>query len=190
MKTNKPYRQLYLVLVPHRDIRIIYKNYSLNLFKQGFYGAFHIPWIAPLAAISRLFSTDELKSCARIFKTSQKEDKIFASDAAAVPFPVNEHGFSIYGPKLDINLPLEALCEAEKKIIRIFSPPVIGVLLRDGSETEAMPPLPQASFRASALANMQLFPFFKNGAIGFKWKIGKLHWLPNALNCSNSADFQ
>jgi hypothetical protein len=182
MKTDKPHRQIYLVLVPHRDIRFILKDYSLNLYKKGFYGAFHIPWIAPLAAISRPFNTDELKNCARIIKTSLKGDKIFASDAAAVPFPLNKSGFSIYGPKLDINLHPGVLGEAEKKIIRIFSPPVIGALLLDGSETEALPPPPKISFRAAAAANMYLFPLLINGAVGFKWKIGKLHWLANVQN--------
>jgi len=186
MKTDKPHRQLYLVLVPHRDIRLILKDYSLNLFKHGFYGAFHIPWIAPLAAISRPFNTDELKNCARILKTSLKGGKFFTSDAATVPFPLNEQGFSIYGPKLDINLSPGALGEAEKKINCIFSPPVIGALLRDGKETVALPPPPQVSFRAAAAANMYLFPLFKNGVIGLKWKIGKLHWLPNMQNYSNS----
>jgi len=179
MKTDKPQRQIYLVLVPHRDIRFVFKDYSLNLYKKGFYGAFHIPWIAPLAAISKPFNADELKNCARIIKTSLKGDKIFASDAAAVPFPLNKRNYSIYGPKLDIYLPPEVLSEAEKKIIYAFSPTVIGTLLPDGSETEALPPPPKVSFRAAAVANMYLFPFLRNGAVGFKWKIGKLHWLPN-----------
>jgi hypothetical protein len=179
MKTDKPHKQIYLVLIPHRDIRFIFKDYSLNLYKKGFYGAFHIPWIAPLAAISRPFNTDELKNCARIIKTSLKGDKIFASDAAAVLFPLKKSGFSIYGPKLDINLPQEALSKAEKKIIYAFSPPVIGTLLLDGSETEALPPPPKVSFRAAAVANMYLFPLLRKDAVGFKWKIGKLYWLSN-----------
>jgi len=179
MKTDKPYRQIYLVLVPHRDIRLIYKNYSEGLFKQGFYGAFHIPWIAPLAAISMPFNTDELKNCARIIRDSSKSGKICASEAAAVPFPVNENDFSIYGTSLDINLPLGALGEAGEKVNYFFSPPVIGALLQNGSETAALPLPPQASFRVAAVANMYLFPLIKNGVIGLKWKIGKLHWLPN-----------
>jgi hypothetical protein len=179
METEKPHRQIYLVLVPHRDIRLILKDYSLNLFKQGFYGAFHIPWLAPLAAISRPFNTDELKNYARILKDSSKSGKIYASKAAAVPFPVNENNFSIYGPELDINLPPGALGEAEKKIIRFFSPLVIGALLSEGKiETDILPPPPQVSFRAAAVANMYMFPLQINGAVGFKWKIGKLHWLP------------
>jgi hypothetical protein len=178
MKTEKPHRQIYLVLVPHRDIRLILKDYSLSLFKQGFYGAFHIPWIAPLAAISRPFNTDELKNCARIIKDSSKSGKIYASKVSSVPFPVNENNFSIYGPGLDINLPPGALGEAEKKVIRFFSPPVIGALLREEGETIALPPPPQVSFRAAAVANMYLFPLLTDGVIGLRWKIGKLYWLP------------
>jgi len=183
MKTDKPHRQIYLVLVPHRDIRFILKDYSLNLYKKGFYGAFHIPWIAPLAAISKPFNADELKNCARIIKTSLKGDKIFSSDAADVPFPVNESRFSIYGAKLDINLPPEALGEAAKKITRAFSPIVIGALLREEGETGDLPPPPPLSFRAAAAANMYIYPLLTNGAVGFKWKIGKLHWLSN--KCPN-----
>jgi hypothetical protein len=190
METDKAYRQIYLVLVPHRDIRLIYKNYSLSLFKQGFYGAFHIPWIAPLAAISRPFNTNELNNCARILKNSSKNGKICASKASAVPFPVNENNFSIYGPELDIKIPQGVLGEAEKKVTCFFSPPVIGALLfESGSGTEALPPPPQVSFRAAAAANMYLFPLLTNGAAGFSWKIGKLHWLPKVQNCSNSVDF-
>jgi hypothetical protein len=182
MKTDKPHRQIYLVLVPHRDIRLIFKDYSLILFKKGIYGAFHIPWIAPLATISMPFNSHELKNCARILKTSLKGDKIFTSDAVTVPFPVNKSGFSIFGPKLDINLPMETLNKARKKIIRIFSQPVIGTLLQDGSETGALPTPPQVSFRAAAVANMYLYPLLINGSVGFKWKIGKLQWLANVQN--------
>jgi hypothetical protein len=179
MKTDKPYRQIYLVLVPHRDIRLILKDYSANLFKQGFYGAFHIPWIAPLAAISRPLNTDELKKCAHILKDSTKGNKICASKASVVQFPLNENNFSIYGPELDINLPAEALGEAEKKVSRFFSPPVIcSLLFEDKTETAALPPPPHISFRVAAVTNMYLFPLLKKGAVGFSWKIGRLHWLP------------
>jgi len=186
MKTHKPLRHIFLVLVPHRDIRLIYKNYSECLFKQGFYGAFYIPWVVPLAEISRPFNADELKNCARncarIINDSTKGDKIFSSDAAQIPFLYDEKRLSLYGAKLNISLPPEALGETGKKVIRFFSPQIIGTLLLEGNETETLPAPPQASFRAAATANMYLYPLSKNGAIGFKWKIGKLHWLPKERN--------
>jgi len=179
MKTDKTRGQIYLVLVPHRDIRLIYKNYSACLFEQGFYLAFHIPWVAPLAELSRPFNTYELKNCARILKNSTKGDKIFASDTATIRFPMNENEHSLFGSQLNVSLPLEALDnEIGKKVIRFFSLPVIGTLLMEGNKTAALPVPPKVSFRAAAVANMYLLPLLKKSVTGFKWEIGKLHWLP------------
>ena len=74
---------------------------------------------------------------------------------------------SISGPCLDIGLPDGAFSEsAEEKIIRLFVPPIIGAcILLPGDKDQvdaALPPLPQISFRAAALANMSWRPLRVN----------------------------
>ena len=180
MKTKKQRAKIFLVLVPHRDVRLVLRNYSAALFKAGFDGAYNFPWIAPLFALSRPFNENELKHAARVLRDIAGEDKILAAQAATADFPING---VIFGPSLNFAIHSETL-GASKKIKSIFLPPVIGSLLCDtGCDYSAIPAPPQLSFRAAAVANMYWRPLRNHAGeqpgtvIGYKWKIGKLCWL-------------
>lgn len=164
---------MFLVLVPHRDARLMMRKYSDALFKAGFSGAYCFPWVTPLAAASRPLTADELKNCARALRDASLASggKITAGEISAVSF----HGEALFGPRLDIS-PNAFDC---KKIASIFSPLVIGACLMPDATT--LPPPPKLSFRAAAVANMQWRPVQTENdsrVIGYKWKIGKLCWLP------------
>ena len=178
--------RVFLVLVPHRDIRLALRKYSDMLFKAKFTGSYHFPWVAPLAAISRPFNTEELKHCARSIREASG-GKIFAHEAAAASFPAGE-GTLLFGPRLDLSILPDSLggSESAAKITNIFSPPVIGsFLLSVGEcETPTIPSPAPLSFRAAAVANMFWHPLCSGGnIIGYKWKIGNLIWLPVRRNC-------
>ncbi|MDR1838123.1 MAG: hypothetical protein LBQ93_00855 [Treponema sp.] len=194
MKTKKQRAKIFLVLVPHRDVRLVLRNYSAALFKAGFDGAFHFPWVAPLFALSRPFNEDELKHAARVLKDIAGEGKIPVSQAVAVvDFPKKGNSTVIFGPSLNLAIHSETL-GASKKIKSVFSPPVTGALICDtGFDYSAIPAPPQLSFRAAAIANMYWRPL-RNYAgeqsdtvTGYKWKIGKLCWLAAVKNkeCQN-----
>jgi hypothetical protein len=185
--------KIFLVLVPHRDVRLVLRNHSAALFKAGFDGAFHFPWVAPLFALSRPFNEGELKHAARVLRDIAGKGKISAAQAAAADFPINENGAVIFGPSLNLTIDSETL-GASKKIKSVFSPPVTGSLLCDtGFDYSAIPAPPQLSFRAAAVANMYWRPLRNHageqpgGIIGYKWKIGKLCWLAAVKNkeCQN-----
>ena len=193
MKTKKQRAKIFLVLVPHRDIRLVLRNYSAALFKAGYAGAFHFPWVAPLFALSRPFNEDELKHAARVLRDIAGEGKIPVSQSATVDFPINGNNTVIFGPSLNFAIHSETLC-ASKKIESVFSPPVIAALFCEaGYDYSAIPAPPQLSFRAAAVANMYWRPLRNNAGeqpntvIGYKWKIGKLCWLAAVKNkeCQN-----
>jgi hypothetical protein len=185
MKTKKQRAQVFLILVPHRDIRLVLRNYSAELFRAGFDGAYDFPWVAPLAALSRPLNAEELKRCACSIRDAAGNGKINAGQASYTAFPMSEHQEACvpYGPRLDISIPQDI--ELAAKTTGLFSPPVIGACLlpADGSENANIPSPPELSFRAAAVANMywrtlrQYDGTQQGGAAGYKWKIGKLHWL-------------
>jgi len=167
----------FLVLVPHRDTRLVLRRYSETLFRAGFTGAYHFPWVSPLAVISRPFNTEELKHCARVIREAAG-GKIQAQEASATVFPAGEDGALLFGPRLDLSIPKDALCGSESKITSVFSPSVIGSCLLSEGEISELPSPPRLSFRAAAAANMLWLPLRSGGKIiGYKWKIGKLIWL-------------
>lgn len=182
MKTLFQSKQKLLVLVSHRDIRSILRKYSESLFRAGYSGAYFFPWAAPLAALSRFLSEDELKRCARAIReaSAARGCKISAVENDAIEL---DSRLSLFGPRLDITFPQDAFGEASK-IIRVFTPPVIGACLFTSSDAAApvLPP-PALSFRAAAVANMIWLakgsPDPGSGKFYCKWKIGKLCWLPH-----------
>ena len=179
MKTEKQRAQIFLVLVPHRDARLVLRNYSDALFRAGVTGAYHFPWAAPLAALSRPLDTEELKCCARALREAAGGRKICAGEASLTTFPA-ESDTLLFGPRLDITIPLNALGGGASKVSGVFSQPVLGscLLSADEVQTQSLPP-PKLSFRAAAVANMFWRPLQAGGiVIGYKWKIGKLCWLP------------
>ena len=177
MKTKKQRAAIFLVLVPHRDIRFILRKYSAELFKAGFSGAFQFPWVVPAALLSSRLNEDELKHCACAYRETIGKEKITAAHGAVVEF---SDGMPLFGPRLESPIPQKIFNEsAAVKIVKKISPSVIGsCFLWEQGKTPL--PVQKLSFRAAAFANMYWKPMQINtdGALGFKWKIGKLFWLP------------
>ena len=175
--TQKKLKNIFLVLVPHRDVRLILRNYSASLFRGGFSGAFCFPWAAPLASLSRALNEAELKNCSRILREALGS-KIYADKAAVCPFEEE----ALFGPRIDIGSLSGALTDAAVKVTKIFPQPVIGTCLLPASDAEnaALPPPPELSFRAAAVANLYWQRTDEGGALSVKWKIGNLRWLPKS----------
>ena len=202
------FKQTLLALVPHRDVRLLLRKYSGSLFKAGFAGAYLFPWVTPLAALSRPLSADELKNCARALREASltaENGKINAVETDIAAFS----GQALLGPRLDLAIssdvfgekllqrPHTEITESQRvrrkaKDLKItpISPLIIGACLLPSAEFDkaALPPAPQLSFRAAAVANMIWQPLEEeacspgasssaSGSIGYKWKIGKLCWL-------------
>jgi len=184
MKTAKS-RQNFLVLVPHRDTRGI-------LHKENISGSYTFPLVAPLASLSKPLSADELKHTARSLREANGMDKFYLTDFTSVAFPTGDGEMELFGSCLKINI-LEITGSAVQKIIKIFSPLVIGTCLipKDNKEQVRfgscgmcgswLNSSSELSFRAAAIANMYWQPAQLNNEKGFKWKIGKLVWLPKQL---------
>lgn len=180
MKTEK--LKHFLVLVPHRDTRLVLRNYSAALLKAGFTGAYSFPWVAPLAELSRPLNAQELKNIAHMFRKSAIDGKFNAEGIYNISFPLGENKISLSGPRLDFTIPPDLLAGG---IGNIFSQAIIGAcLLSDGQNENALPCPPALYFSAAAVANMFWQPVrlssqdAQHYAFGYKWKIGKLSWLP------------
>jgi hypothetical protein len=148
-----------------------------------------------VAVLSRPFSAAELKRCAGALReqslAGDNDGKIKTGPAARAAFPAGcfgeaGEGAALFGPVLDIAIPPGVFSDNEsEKIMRHFSPLVLGSALVRGAGTEksVLPPPPRFSFRAAALANMIFRPLGTGdggaaGGCSFEWKIGKLYWLP------------
>ncbi|GHV94332.1 hypothetical protein AGMMS50293_06520 [Spirochaetia bacterium] len=205
LKTRRHSPLTLLVLVPHRDARLLLRRWSGTLFSAGCPGAWSFPWAAPLALLSRPLSVGELKHCAHILReeslTAGKNGKIKTGPAAFAAFPQGSlpgEDAAIFGPVLNLEIPDSSFtANAAAKIIHRFSLPTLGAALvrysGDASAAAArnaavggadFPPAPQLSFRAAALANMSYRPLFSiegampDSAYSFEWRISELHWLP------------
>jgi hypothetical protein len=178
-----------LVLIPHRDSRLLLRAWSSALFGAGCEGAWSFPWAAPLAALARFFTGEELRRCARALREQTVsrggDGKIKTGPACRAAFPAHsladgEGGAAVFGPVLDLEIPDCAFTpNAAAKIIYRFSPTVLGAALTGPFQKGAARPEIQAfSFRAAALANMLYRPLPSSGGDSFEWRIGKLCWLP------------
>ena len=180
----------FLVLVPHRDTRLVLRNYSAALLKAGFTGAYGFPWVAPLAELSRPLNTQEIKNIAHTFRKSAIDGKFNAEGMYVIPFPLGENKTNLSGPRLALTIPPDLFAGG---IGNTFSQTLIGAcLLEDGQNKNALPYPPTLSFSAAALANMSWQPVSlpaqdaqhseqhnaQHYAFGYKWEIGKLCWLP------------
>jgi len=175
METKKERAQVFLVLVPHRDVRLLLRKYSDTLFKAGFDGAYQFPYLAPLAALSRPLNSDDLKQFA-LSLGQAAGGKIIAAEGARTAFPPDSEK-ALFGLRLDIDIAKNT--PENQKVLYYFTPPVIGACLLSSNDTTALLPPPELSFRAAAVANMYWKPIRAGAAvIGYKWKIGNLRWLP------------
>jgi len=166
-----------LVLVPHRDARLKALKYkdTLNLTD-----GYHFPCVAPLASITKPLTNEELKKTAKLLRKVLGTEMIKASETASVKFYISEEKTILTGFNLKIKIPHEAFDDIYKNILNIFSPAVIGTFLTEQflKNYKQNDNLPEISFRAAALANMHWLPVKIKGEMAYKWKIGKLFWLP------------
>jgi hypothetical protein len=180
METEKT--KQFLVLVPHRDTRLVLKNYSKALLKAGFTGAYYFPWVAPIAPLSSPLNPQDLKNIAHVFRKSAINGKFNTEEGKTIPFPLGKKDELLYGPRLDLSLPHDFSID---EISHFYTTIVIGAcFLQDVKNTDALPCPPKLAFSAAAVANMACQPVSitaqdtKSDAFGYKWKIGKLFWLP------------
>ncbi|MCL2181805.1 MAG: hypothetical protein FWB83_11850 [Treponema sp.] len=192
MKTKKERAKIFLVLVPHRDTRAHLQKYGEALFKAGLTGVFTFPFVVPLAVLSRPLDDDELKKTAQTLRKTCGKSKITASSLSQTQFSAEENGMSIFGPYLDPVISNNLY--DNKKFLSLIFPSIAGICLipktcenmirgcswlnfLNGSHPD-FPDPPHLSFRAAALANMHWKQITMDGKKVYKWKIGKLRWLP------------
>jgi hypothetical protein len=197
MKTEKSLTQTFLVLVPHRDVRIELQKYSdlaqeaaqKAAQEKGLAGVYNFPHVAPLASLSQALTDSELKQIAHSLRKNIGNNKIFAKDGAVTVFPCYKKDLSLTGPCLDIVIPQNIFDSGSKKINAFLSPLIIGCFLmpeftldsrEDNIKFNAFREIPckKMEFRAAAVANMYWRSLQLNDEIYYKWKIGKLCWLP------------
>jgi len=182
----------FLVLVPHGDVRAELKKYGENLIKNGLKGVYRFPFAAPLAALSRSLTDEELKHTACSLRQEIGINIIYTKETNIVPFS-DTWGLcplALFGPRLELEIPSGLFCD-NLKIKRFFSPLTIGTFLipdsnKDNQHLLAVnqkldePLQDRLKFRAAAVANLYLRPVCFDSEIGYKWKIGKLYWLPKS----------
>ena len=191
MKAKKQNKKVFLVLVPHRDVRSILQKNCDETVKAGLTGMYSFPCVAPIAELSEEFNADELKIAARSLRAATGGEKINIGDKARISFPDVKENMALCGQNLDLNISPNIFGEGIKKVKNIFSPLIIGYwLMPEVSEQQpgewsfvarsaSALMLEKLSFRAAAAAIMYWRPFQAGDEICYKWKIGKLTWLPN-----------
>jgi hypothetical protein len=186
METEKKRTYKFLVLAPHRDIRIeLQKNCDSAIkaaFKAQLAEAYTFPRVTPLVSLSRALEDGELKQIARSLREKTGKNKIFTQEDAVVPFPCDEKNLVLSGPRLDIDIPRDFFKNISKIINYCFPSFVIGCFLKTENNTKlnvsCETPRKKLGFRAAAVANMYWKTLQIDGEICYKWKIGKLFWLP------------
>jgi len=194
MKTKiKRHKQTFLVLVPHRDVRGELRKFGNLIIKAGLTDVYSFPYIAPLASLSGALNTEELKQIAHSLRDNIGSSKISAEGDSVTVFPGYEKNLSLTGPRLNIVFPQNVFDGGIKKITTIFSPLVIGCFLtKDNKKLISLQELPREklAFRATAIANMYWRSLQINGEIYYKWKIGKLCWLPRPVRNADKKSLQ
>lgn len=184
MKTDKTF----LVLVPHRDIRVILQKQSESLIKNGLTGVYSFPHIAVLASLSQPLNAEDLKRIACSLREAAGTEKISIKKTANFPFPAGAEEMHLFGYKLDFNIP-PVLYNGIKEVKEIF-PPLIGSFLVPDAHREKLcafaPECENLEFRAAAVANMYWKPVQTKKETVFKWKIDKLFWLPKVTKVTES----
>ncbi|QQO08599.1 hypothetical protein [Breznakiella homolactica] len=164
-----------IVLIPHRDTRILLRGYKEGFFRRGFHGVYSFPLVSPLAAVREPLPFSVLKETAQALRVringGDPQGKIHSGPWASLDIP----GLPVLsGPSLD--LPLREFSCPE--MVSPCSPSILGFLFyREKPGT--YPGIPDFSFRAAALANMAVIPLGSgSGDFSFAWEIGRLQWLP------------
>jgi len=175
METKKN-RQVILVLVPHRDLRAVLRKKINSQIEKGLKGVYPFPLAAPLARLSKALNADELKQTAKSLRHIIGKNKLRVNETSTTEF---NKDMMLFGPRLE-------LPDKETEFI-LYKELVIGTYLLPKNTQE--PALlscflendeePSLSFRAAAVANMFWQQDKKKDEVYFKWKIGKLCWLPH-----------
>ena len=171
------------MLAPHRDIRSLLRKNCDEIIKAGLTGVYSFPQVAPIAELSEELNSDELKYAARSLREITRGEKTRIGEKAAIAFPEDDKNMNLLGLQLDLIFPDSVFGDGIQKIKKTFSPLLIGSWLMPKTNEQLLrasaSPRENLSFRAAAIANMYWQPFQIGDDIGFKWKIGKLAWLPN-----------
>ncbi|MCL1958801.1 MAG: hypothetical protein FWF68_04300 [Spirochaetes bacterium] len=183
METEKKLTHKFLVLVPHRDIRVELQKNCDSALKAQLADVYTFPRVTPLASLSQALEDGELKQIARSLRTHIGKNKIFAQENAVTDFPCYKKNVYLCGPRLDIDTHQDFFKNISKKIKYIFPSFVIGCFLKSEDNTKldifCETSQKKLEFRAAAVANMYWKALKINGEICYKWKIGKLCWLPH-----------
>jgi len=186
---RKKNREYFAVLVPHRDSRLLIKK---NF--KGLAGTYDFPYVSPIASLAKPLKPEELKLAAKALRYQNGGEKFNITDADCTAF--NEE-LNLYGPKIDFLLPSSLPEINAEKIKKLLSPLIIGTSLMFKtpcySVSSVVSILPEQlcvfaplreplSFKAAAVANMYWQPITINQEKAYKWKIGKLYWLPKQIN--------
>jgi len=182
MKTETSRTYKFLVLVPHRDTRVELQKHCDSAVKAGLDGVYPFPRVIPLASVSQALDDGELKQIALSLRTHIGNNKIIAEGDAISTFPFNEKELTLCGAGLNIDIPQDIFKNLSKKISFIFPSGIIGCFLKPKDNTKlnifCNSPQKNIEFRAAAAANMDWKEFQNKGEIYYKWKIGKICWLP------------
>jgi hypothetical protein len=189
MKTENGQIHKFLVLVPHRDIRVELQKYRDLTLKASLTNVYNFPLVTPLISLSRSLNNGELKQIAHSLREAAGKNKMSAEEGAVTAFPCYKKKLSLIGPRLNIVIPQNIFDSVSKKINALFSPLVIGCFLipeinldpnEDKKRLNALFEIQheKLKFRAAAVANMYWRSLQVNSEIYYKWKIGKLCWLP------------
>ena len=175
METKKD-RQTYLVFVPHRDFRAVIQKNINSQIEAGLKGVYLFPAAAPLARLSKALSSDELKQLAKSLRQSIGKNKLIIRETAVTEF---DQDMRLFGPRLELPCKETESIPYKEFVIGTYlmpknaqSPPLLSCFLKNTEES-------LLSFRAAAIANMSWQQVKKNDEVYFKWKIGKLCWLPH-----------
>ena len=182
MKTNQKNVRHFLVLVPHRDARIEMQKRSEELVKNGLSNAYPFPHAAVLASLTEPLDAGELKQIARVLRESAGKEKFNINETALI-FMENEE-IKLFGYNINPDISLNISGGNIRKIKNIFSPAAVGsFFIRAQAEDSNffdsyLKNSIQINFNAAAAANMSWKLIKVNGEILYKWRIGKLYWLP------------
>ena len=141
-------KQHYLVLVPHRDVRVKLRKFHDDLIKEGLNGFYSFPDIVPLAELSKPLKTDELKHIAVSLREFLGKEKIRVGELSSIKFPAGKEDMELFGYRLELDIPEKILESSEnsthggtedtkarrnkkscKKIKNLISPLIIGSFL-------------------------------------------------------------
>ena len=201
IEAEKQNEKVFLALVPHRDVRSLLRKNCEEMIKAGLTGVYGFPWVAPIAELSEEFSRDELKFAAHSLRAVTGGEKIRTGESAKVFFPAAEENMILWGRKLELDISDNISADGIQKVKKLFSPVVIGYWVLNtvneqqlcaenfaaGNASASM--RENLSFRAAAAANMYWRPFRAGEEICFKWKIGKLAWLPKSVMHTGNSSY-